>query len=70
MSTARRKRLERLEQTNQTRRGPTFGALVLPPIEPDHDAWEREAMASQAALVEATRAGLDRPAQVTTLGGA
>ncbi len=64
MSTARRKRLERLEQANPTRRGPAFGALVLPPIETDHDAWEREAMASQAALVEATRAGIDSPARV------
>lgn len=35
------------------------GVLLIPPIEYDLDAWEAEAMASQQALAEATREGID-----------
>lgn len=40
------------------------GVLVMPPIETDTDAWSERAMESQAALANATRAGIDSPARV------
>lgn len=61
ISVTTRARLAKLEGGRDVRER---RVMVVPPIQMDHNIWEAEAMASQAALCSATRVGVDEPREV------
>lgn len=57
LSAADRKRMAALETPRA--RVQRLGVMLVPPIERDLDRWEAAASASQMALAEATREGIE-----------